>query len=176
VNRGSPCQACISPHLGVINSMIAAGTKLTEIAATTGLSKYSLSRHKRHSAQSPAIPAEISQDPREQEINLWLSRANELYLCAGLQGDVRSQAAALGQGLKALEFDARRRGELLASQLAQVNQAKKTDDFPFEKRPLTIETLDAAVRASERDDELRGVAICPRCAGRGRIPLAKVAS
>jgi hypothetical protein len=154
---GVGCSACRSPYLPTIDSMLQLGSRLAEISAACGLSKFVISRHKRHTLSAPSSPTEdSSQTLREQQISVWLSRADDLYIAAGLQNDVRSQVAAIGQALKGLEFDARRRGELLASQLTQANQIKANENLPFEKRPLTVGMLDEIVRQELRKQALEG--------------------
>src|SRR5260370_20362218 len=99
---GRPCAVCISPKREEIDMAIASGVRNKTIAATAGLTPGQISRHKRR-CLAPLSEAD--------QVQLWLSRAEELWNLAGVNGDLRGQATALQQGLKSLEFSIRHRAE-----------------------------------------------------------------
>jgi hypothetical protein len=95
----------MSPRCAEINAQIVAGAQNKAIAERAGLSPSVISRHRRICLQ-PEVLSEAEQ------VELWLSRADQMFLQAGINGQVREQCQALAAGLRALEFSFKRREEM----------------------------------------------------------------
>lgn len=104
---GRACACCTSPRRAEIDSAIVAGATAKAIATTVGLNATQVSRHRRICLQ-PEVLTESDQ------VQLWLCRADEMFLQAGVNGQVREQCQALAAGLRALEFSFKRREEIQA--------------------------------------------------------------
>jgi hypothetical protein len=118
------CAACAHAEAETLNQLILAGSKLKDVALTYGLSPECVSRHSRKHVQLPEPP----ESGLEGEIRLWLDRANELYLLAGRDGDVKSLAVAITQGLRGLETAVRHRDDVKAEAAQELNHDVHTWD------------------------------------------------
>jgi hypothetical protein len=84
-----------------VNALLASGIKLKDIAAQIlGLSPYALSRHKRN-CLAVAQPAN---GDGESQLDLWIQRADDLYLASGAALDLRGQSAAITAAFRAMDF------------------------------------------------------------------------
>jgi hypothetical protein len=128
--------------------LLESGVRLKIIAEQIPtFSIYQLSRHKR--CLAPTVPAEPPSDAGSAEIAKWMERADDLYLTAGANGDVRSQVAALSAAVRSIG--------------AREKQKQKEREIePPNPNTLTIEKLDQLVRdyVTQMENE-RGV--CLRC-------------
>ena len=134
------CSACQSPYIGVINDALAAGKPIVEVAKFAGISADAVGRHRKHTQTrqtyvSAVTSPDASPASRAEQVQIWLKRAEELYFRAGSAHDLRGQVAALREGLRALELDLKRAGELasaahvLQSQVNITNQTLTIADF-----------------------------------------------
>ena len=143
------CSVCQSPHLLAINQAIAAGRSLVEISRFSSTSPDSLSRHKAaHLKSTPVTVSDSSQQPtRSERLQTYLQRCDELFLRAGAANDLRGQILSLREGLRALELDLRRAGELNAVTALQ-NQISITQGLTLADFDRIIERA-GRVRQSE---------------------------
>jgi hypothetical protein len=170
--RGRACPVCNNPDImPVVTAMLEGGSTYRAIAERTSLSRDQVARHKRHASQPTALPDEPGSELEmsDQRLSRWLERSEAAWVAASAQGDIKGAIDALRSGVRS-ELEHRRRLE------ARTEQTSTDENLPFNHRPITIEVIDQIVRTSERDDELKGVTLCPRCIGRGRIPIAKATS
>jgi hypothetical protein len=108
------CKVCASPPdlLGMINAMLASGTKLKDIAAqVAGISPYSLSRHRNNCLAQPSI-TDVDSDSLERQAQEWAQRSADLYHASQASLDLRSQASAIAGGVRTLEVRLRHREKL----------------------------------------------------------------
>jgi hypothetical protein len=106
------CACCQHPKRGELDAaLLAESQPLKDLALSYGISAYSLSRHKAKHLLAPLTDTSVSES---EQLQLWAARADEMYLLAGANADVRSQCQALAAGLRALEFSLKRREELQA--------------------------------------------------------------
>lgn len=154
MSRPRKCKICCAPDLAVtgqINALLESGVKLKVIAEQVpGFSVYQLSRHRRNCLTPKPAP---ESDAASTAMEKWLDRADALYLTAGVQGDVRSQVAALSAAVRSIA--AREK------QKQNEREAEPAED----PNALTIENLDKLVQdyATKVENE-RGV--CSRCGQR----------
>jgi hypothetical protein len=99
VSRGKPCTICTGENTAQVNSLIASGIKLKDIAAQTGASPYALSRHKRN-----CLTPTATTPTGDGALALWLQRADDLYNASGAALDLRGQAQAITTAFRALEI------------------------------------------------------------------------
>ncbi len=125
--------------------MLASGTSAKTVAETVGLSAGQISRHKRH-AFAPMSEA--------QELELWSSRADQLYLQAGVNGQVREQCQALAAGLRGLEFRLRRREELQSESPDLSNLPADFRAWPSAAVSVVRQYLDNVIKTVQLPDSL----------------------
>jgi len=124
-----------------------------EIAESYGVSEDSVQRHKRHLG---AALVNAENTTLAQQWNTIFSRADELFKSMSVQGDARACLMALDQQAKALEASARFAKE--------IREREAAEELPPEKRPVTIESLDAILNESERwYEEHAHMKTCPTC-------------
>ncbi len=99
------CSICARPDALAISSALEAGVKQLSVAAQFHVSKFALSRHKNRCLTPLAATAGESTG---DQLEMWLRRADELYLVAGVNGDVRSQVAALSAAVRSLQSEQKR--------------------------------------------------------------------
>ena len=101
MSRPRKCKICCDPAItGQVNALLESGVKLKTIAEQVpGFSVYQLSRHKRNCLAPKLAP---ESDAASTEIEKWMQRADDLYLTAGANGDVRSQVAALSAAVRSI--------------------------------------------------------------------------
>lgn len=148
MSRPRKCRLCCDPAIaGQVNALLESRVRLKTIAEQVpGFSVYQLSRHKRN-CLAPTIAPEP--DEASTEIEKWMQRADDLYLTAGANGDVRSQVAALSAAVRSI--GAREK------QKQNEREAEPAEDDP---NALTIENLDKAVQSyATRIENERGVCI-----------------
>jgi hypothetical protein len=147
MSRPRKCKICGDPAItSQVNALLESGVKLkTIVEQVPGFSVYQFSRHKRNCLAPKTAP---ESDAASSEIEKWMQRADDLYLIAGANGDVRSQVAALSAAVRSI--GAREK------QKQHEREAEPADD----PNALTIENLDAAVKDfADRVDQERGVCI-----------------
>lgn len=93
------CAVCQNPARQQIDSSIMAGLSFNEIGRTFSVSRFSVQRHKRNCLNAAREPESL-----QGQLNLWLKRANELFLTSGASADARGQAQALTAAFRGLEF------------------------------------------------------------------------
>lgn len=98
------CQGCNHAQRSELDAAIESGEKLQAIAARFGISKFCVSRHKKHLAV--AMP-ESDDDSLEAQARKWRERADKLWAQAEIDQDVRGQAQAVAAGLRSVELQAR---------------------------------------------------------------------
>jgi hypothetical protein len=91
---GRVCGICASPDLSLkADSLLASGFSLVEIAAQLGVSKYTVSRHGRHSALK-LTDAEAEKLP-ENKLDLLYDRCENLFHSLAASGDAKAAAGIL---------------------------------------------------------------------------------
>lgn len=160
----SRCKICRNPHLGAVDSLLASGLKLKDIAAQLhGISIYSLSRHRRNClTTSPEVSGGA------EELAKWMQRADDLYLIAGSNADVRGQLGALTAAFKGV----------VASEKQRDKDRDQQEIDNMQPHPATVQELDIRVKAFL---ESCNDTICFRCGApitRGRYldPVAHTES
>lgn len=157
MRRPRKCKVCTGDLAitGQVNALIESGVRLKTIAEQVPtFSTYQLSRHKRNCLAPKGAP-EPPSDGGSAEIAKWMERADDLYLTAGANGDVRSQVAALSAAVRSIG--------------AREKQKQKEREIePPNPNTLTIEKLDQLVRdyvtqmENERGVCRSGAAVCPK--------------
>jgi hypothetical protein len=102
--HGRSCSICADPNRGQVDALIASGARLKDVAANTGLSAYSLSRHRRNCL---AAAPSATNDDDSQEVARWLGRAEQIFQASTINGDVRGMVASLTAALRSLEVRAK---------------------------------------------------------------------
>jgi hypothetical protein len=146
------CACCQHPRCGELDAalLVKSGT-LKDLAAVYGVSAFSLSRHKaNHLLASPSPDTPLT---TEEEIRVWLSRAEELWNLAGANGDLRGLATALQQGLRSLEFSIKRQQE---TEKAEV-RSLPTDmsEWSEAERARMREYIDCIVATTQLSDVVK---------------------
>jgi hypothetical protein len=95
------CSICAHPDALGINSALEAGLQQQQVAATFSVSKYALSRHRNRCLAAPLDVSALSGG--SEEIARWMRRADDLYLLAGSNADVRGQLGALTAAFKGIQ-------------------------------------------------------------------------
>jgi len=163
VSRPKKCKICTGDLVitGQVNSLLEAGVKLKTIAEQVpGFSVFQLSRHK-NNCLAPKAASELPPESGSAEITKWLQRAEDTYLTAQVNGDVKSAASAISTAVRTL------------TALEKQIQAEKTEadagvDNP--NRPMNIADFDKLVHDFElslESDKAGG--FCMRC--RQPLPL-----
>jgi hypothetical protein len=136
----SNCAVCLHAEHGVIDADLLAGQKLKTLAATYGISPFSLSRHKsRHLQVAGALDtAEDDSDSLEAQAQKWRLRADQLWARSEIDLDSRAAAQALAAGLRSCELQARQKER-------ETENAPDVGAVP----PITIQQLDAFVADAE---------------------------
>ncbi len=132
----SKCSICQSPNLAMINDLLDSGAYQRDIAQRLGISRFSLSRHVKHS-KAVAVPenGDGGGDSLEAQAARWLQRADDIYDRSIVDGDVRGQVQALTGAFRGLELQ--HRAELKAAEAAPA---------PGDSAPITIELLDEIIQ------------------------------
>jgi hypothetical protein len=165
MTRGRVCSICTSSERSSIDGQLLAGLRLKDVAASMGLSAYSLSRHRRNCLTAPF--ARNNDD--SQEIARWLLRAEEIYQASTINGDVRGMVASLTAALRSLEVRAKakeREREQVSRDLPDVNgwtgeeaarfrawmdvQIAEAAATPYAS--LDAKMLDLSIKLEERSD------------------------
>ena len=93
------CSICFHSEAAAINAAVEAGVHQKTIAEQFSVSKFALSRHKKNCL----APAPTGSETTGDQLEKWLRRADDLYLAAGANGDVRSQVSALSAAVRSLQ-------------------------------------------------------------------------
>jgi hypothetical protein len=147
VTRGGrgACSACAHPELAQIDIDLAGGASLRSVAARTGISRASLSRHHRnHRNQALASIAQVevvaasggrSAVSRVESI---LSRTEAILGAAEEAGNGAQALAAIAQLRPTVELLARLQGELNAAPAVVINLETSPDWLEMRTRMLRI--------------------------------------
>jgi hypothetical protein len=98
MSKGLKCSICTHPEALAIDSALESGVRQLTIAEQFAISKYALSRHVNR-CKAPAASDGVSAGDQTDK---WIARCDDLYLQAGVSGDLKSQIAALGAAIRAL--------------------------------------------------------------------------
>jgi hypothetical protein len=135
MSRPRKCKICNGdPAITAqVNALLESCVTLKVIAEQIPeFSTFQLSRHKRNCLQSK-ITTDFADDG-STAIAKWMQRAEDLYLTAGANGDVRSQVAALSAAVRSIAARERQK-------------EKERDSEPVDDpSALTIENIDKLVR------------------------------
>src|ERR1017187_7744230 len=93
------CSICARPEAPAINSALEARVSHLTIAEQFNVSKFALSRHKAKCLH----PVSTGESSTGDQLEKWLRRADDLYLAAGANGDVRSQVSSLSAAVRSLQ-------------------------------------------------------------------------
>jgi hypothetical protein len=123
------CGICGHAQAMEINSALEAGLFQRDVAAQFSVSKFALSRHKAKCLH----PVSTGESSTDDQLEKWLRRADDLYLAAGANGDVRSQVSSLSAAVRSL-------------QSAQRHEAKRAEqDEKPSAGQMQVNHLDAVV-------------------------------
>ena len=100
------------------------------IAEQFGVSKFALSRHRRN---SPA-PIATNVDGTGNALDVWLARANEIFIQASVDGNLTAQISSLSAAVRTLQAEQRNVAK---------RQEQEKDGCPH---GITVEELDESVR------------------------------
>jgi hypothetical protein len=143
------CSICAHAQAMEINSCLESGVRQKVIAPQFSVSKYALSRHVNR-CLAPAPTA--NGDSTGGQIEKWLRRADDLYLAAGVNGDVKSQVQALSAAVRSLQAEQRNEAK---------RQEKEQDKSPTGVSPM--EEMDAMDIIVEKYFDSCGDTKCFRC-------------
>jgi hypothetical protein len=89
---GRPCSICANPEAALrADGLIAAGVSLIEIASTLGVSKFCVSRHKKHSSPTASETAPVDELAASDERLLAISaQLQQQFLAATGSGDSKT--------------------------------------------------------------------------------------
>jgi hypothetical protein len=139
----SSCPVCTSSFAVEVSSMIACGADANLIATTTGLDVAAVEQHIETCCALTLDDGPDSLEKSDQRLRNLTELIGSASLAAGLQGDPKTQIAALAVALRA-ETELRRR---LEDQLE-----KHPDGIP----PITIEQFDRLAAQAEEAAKARG--------------------
>ena len=148
------CSICAHADAVAINAALESGVSQLTIASQFFASKYALSRHRRNCLSS--VPVVTATGSTWGQLDRWLNRADELYLAAGANGDVRSQVAALSAAVRSLQAEMKREEK-------RQEQAASVKLLPNGETPVTVEAMDALV---SRYIDSTPPGTCPICGGK----------
>ena len=147
MSRPRKCKICGDLAVAAqVNALLESGVKLKVIAEQIPeFSPSQLSRHKKNCVTAKTIP---DADGGSTAIAKWMQRAEDLYLVAGANGDVRSQVAALSAAVRSIAARERQK-------------EKERDSEPVDDpSALTIENIDKLVREyAVRAEKERGTCL-----------------
>jgi hypothetical protein len=95
------CSICSHSEAAAINAAVEVGLFQRDVAVQFNVSKYALSRHKKN-CLAP-VPIGNGESSTGDQLEKWLRRADDLYIQAGVNGDVRSQVSALSAAVRSLQ-------------------------------------------------------------------------
>jgi hypothetical protein len=131
------CAVCSHPERYKLDAALRSGQQQKEIAAIFHLSKAALSRHRNKHLDQPA-PGDVLAVEAEK----WRQRADALWHSAVASEDVRGQAQACANGLRALQ---------IASKRAEQEQEKAAAAPTESSDVLTLDVIDRLIaEADER--------------------------
>jgi hypothetical protein len=163
--RGRKCSLCADASIAMrADSFIASGISFGEIAATLGVSKFVVSRHRRHSTSGPQVAVESSNlsalEQSENRLRELSQRAEQSWLAAAASGDARGALDILKSQIR-LEVD--RHSRLLEQE--QISTVQNDSS-----RSLTVADLDEMLHEAREQSEQRladavsrGEILCPVC-------------
>jgi hypothetical protein len=164
--RGKPCPACDPQLRSQVDSRLEAEQSYGEIASALGLSKHTIGRHARHSAQPVAAETDnlTPLEASEKRLTTLAERCEAQWLSAASSGDGRTALDVLKTAVR-LEVD--RHARLLETREKQA--AAEADDAanPASGAP-SIRWLDGLVRRSREVTAqalANGKIKCPCCDG-----------
>src|SRR5260370_14425879 len=139
MGRKHLCKICTSdPAISSqVNAMIEAHVKQRTIHAQfPQLSISQISRHRNCLAPKPT--SDLSTEQGSAEISRWLDRAEQTFLVASANGDVRSAASAIGTAVRTLSAMHRK-------QERELEKAEKAGHDPTDVQ-FTVAQIDALIR------------------------------
>ncbi len=150
------CSVCAHAQAPAIAAALEAGLRNYEVATQFGVSKFALSRHK-NKCLAP-VPTGDGERSTGEQLDKWLSRADDLYQIAGVNGDVKSQVAALSAAVRSLQAEQKRAEK-------KEEQEAKGGLLPNGQTPVTVEYLDALIAKHIASCPVNS---CPLCGGKTR--------
>lgn len=151
------CTICAHSDRVRIDSGLQAGLKISEVAAQFSVSKDALRRHRIKCLAGSLKPKD---DSLESQIRVWLARANDLFAVSGADRDLRGQATAITQALRALEFLALHQNELNEEKRQLPHDPQLWTEDEAEKFRAYLDWCVAkAARASYASDEVKRLAV-----------------
>ena len=156
--RGKQCSICASPDLSLkCDGLLASGLSLIEIAAQLGVSKYTVSRHGRHSMLKLS-DTEAEKLPANRLDQLY-DRCESLYSALAGNGDVKAAADVLKVQTRLAESAVARE--------ERKQRDASTDDN--EKNAAVVrdwcDKLIKVVDENQQKHFARGRILCPLCGG-----------
>ncbi len=162
--RGRKCAACDPAISGRIAALVEAGVAYAEIGAATGLSKYTISRHARHS--KPDAPAPVVSEPQDeletadQDLDKLIEDLRQQFNAAVSVGDSK-HALSVSKALATQQNEKRRR----------LLEKKKAVAAVTDPATGTLAIFDAIIRGTETFQQKQkgwGMVECPLC-GEGMV-------
>jgi hypothetical protein len=135
------CTICNSEHRAAIDSLLDGGAFQRDVAAQFGVSRFALSRHLRHSNQAPVATADNG-ETLEAQAARWLQRADDIYACSTVNGDVRGQVQSLTAAFRGLELQHK-------SELRDAESPPPANG----ETPVTLEEIDRIVQRINTETE-----------------------
>jgi hypothetical protein len=128
------CTICSHANVQEMDDLAHGGESLISISERFHVSRFALSRHCKHRKPEPV--AENTGGDSQEEIQVWLDRANDQYLLAVADADQRGAVTALVAGLRAVE-----------TKMRSVQQQEETT--PEVDPQLSIEAIDRIMREAD---------------------------
>jgi hypothetical protein len=159
---GRECTICASPEIALkADGLLASQYSLVEIATELGVSKFTVSRHKRHSALK-LTEAEAKQLPEDRLETLY-DRCDQLFQSLAAAGDAKAAADILKTQARLAEA-AVARAETKAETLAET---AATSDVPT---PQQFDNVRKKVFAAYAKWVEHGYVFCQFCGSRKPVP------
>ena len=163
--RGKKCPICSVPALAAqVQAERDSGASYTQIAALTGVNKFSISRHFRH-VDKPVTADDNSLSPlerSERRLAELAERAEQSWLSAAAVGDSKAALDVLKSQIR-LEVDQHKRLLQKAEQVIETEDASKVTPEKIDGLLKIYEQKKAERKKRERDLASRGFVVCPLC-------------
>ena len=163
--RGKKCPICSVPALAAqVQAERDSGASYTQIAALTGVNKFSISRHFRH-VEKPVTADDNSLSPlerSERRLAELAERAEQSWLSAAAVGDSKAALDVLKSQIR-LEVDQHKRLLQKAEQVIETEDASKVTPEKIDGLLKIYRQKKAEREKRGRDLAFRGFVRCPLC-------------
>lgn len=163
--RGKKCPICSVPALAAqVQAERDSGASYTQIAALTGVNKFSISRHFRH-VEKPVTADDNSLSPlerSERRLAELAERAEQSWLSAAAIGDSKAALDVLKSQIR-LEVDQHKRLLQKAEQVIETEDASKVTPEKIDGLLKIYRQKKDARLQREADLVARGFVRCPLC-------------